>query len=68
MIFVLEHAVTYKDAPGEPQQKLTFPNKEVAQQFALAVEKDGGIAIYTSGYVKSNVSVLTPYKHTEKKP
>lgn len=61
MILAMEYVVTYKDAPGEQQQRATFPNKEVALAFALAVEKDGGIALFTSGFKTSPTSTLPKY-------
>jgi hypothetical protein len=62
MILVTEHVVVYKDAMGAQQQRVTFPSKEAAQAFAYAVEKDGGIALYTSGYRSSNVSNAPAYR------
>lgn len=64
MILTLEYTVTYKDAPKEPQQKATFKMKEAALAFAIAVENEGGIAVFTSGYRSSSTSNAPPYLPT----
>lgn len=61
MILTMEYVVTYKDAPGGMQQRATFPNRDVALKFAVAVEKDGGIAVFTSGYKAAPTSPLPKY-------
>ena len=64
MALIMEYVVTYKDAPREPQQRATFKVKEVALAFALAVENEGGIAVFTSGYKSVPVSNAPPYLPT----
>lgn len=64
MILTMEYAVTYKESPGEPQHRVTFPKKEAALAFALAVERDGGIAIFTSGFKSAPTSEAPPYMPT----
>jgi hypothetical protein len=53
MFLTIEHRVTYKESPKERQVSVTFPTKEAANAFALAVETDGGIAVVTSSFIKS---------------
>ena len=64
MILTMEYVVTYKDAPKEPQQRATFKNKETALAFAYAVENDGGIAVFTSGFKSSHTGNAPPYLPT----
>lgn len=60
MYLALIYKVTFKNSPKEPIQSITFPKKEAADGFALAVENEGGIAIVTSSYEKT-ISMPTDF-------
>ena len=60
MFLSLEYKVTYKEAPKEPQQTVVFPKLETANLFAIAIERNGGIAVVTSAYVKA-ISMPTDF-------
>lgn len=48
MIKKLQYVVTYKEFTGDPQQQETFSDGEAAADFAISIERLGGVAIVTS--------------------
>ncbi len=53
MYLSLRYTVFYKESPAEFQQKVSFPKSETANAFALAIEKNGGIAVVVPEYIKT---------------